>query len=196
MEGPSDERRNDSAGWRKEPVFEWFFLPVFERVEHLAEYLADFECFWTLLQFLRDGIRSGPGDLGRFSECAHDFLQFLIRLVIADFPGWHKSPAFVAWRRIMGRKNRPDLHRIERVQTLWHALESSRRIRMMTHPASAIKREVCQLVERQIETLRQPASLTSYELGDYHARSEKITTLYRELDRMARTSFWESRRAS
>jgi hypothetical protein len=67
---------------------------------------------------------------------------------------------------------------------------------MMTHPASAIKREVCQLVDRQIETLRQPMSLTSSDLGEYHARSEKITTLYRELDRIVKTSFWEARRAS
>jgi len=67
---------------------------------------------------------------------------------------------------------------------------------MMTHPASAIRREVCQLVDRHIETLRQPTSLTSSDLGDYHARSEKITTLYRELDQMVRTSFWDSRSAS
>jgi hypothetical protein len=67
---------------------------------------------------------------------------------------------------------------------------------MMTPPATAIKREVCQLVDRQIEALRQPTSLTSSDLGEYHARSEKITTLYRELDRMVRMSFWESRRAS
>ena len=67
---------------------------------------------------------------------------------------------------------------------------------MMTHPASAIKRKVCELVDQQIETLRQPTSLTTSDLGEYHVRSEKITTLYRELDQMVRTSFWESRRAS
>jgi len=67
---------------------------------------------------------------------------------------------------------------------------------MMTHPATAIKRKVGQLVDRQIETLRQPKSLTSSDLGEYHARSEKITILYRELDQMVRTSFWNSRRAS
>jgi len=59
----------------------------------------------------------------------------------------------------------------------------------MTHPAVAIKREVYQLVGRQIETSRQPKSLTSSDLVEYHARSEKITTLYRELDQMVRTSF-------
>jgi len=67
---------------------------------------------------------------------------------------------------------------------------------MMTNPASAIKTEVCQLVDRQIETLRQPASLTSSDLLEYHVRSEKITGLYAELDRIVRTSFWESQRAS
>jgi hypothetical protein len=67
---------------------------------------------------------------------------------------------------------------------------------MMTHPASAIKTEVCQLVDRQIETLRQPTSLTPSDLLEYRVRSEKITTLYAELDRMVRTRFWESQRES
>lgn len=67
---------------------------------------------------------------------------------------------------------------------------------MMTHPASAIKSEVCQLVDRQIETFRQPTSLTSSDLLQYRIRSEKITTLYAELDQIVRTSFWESQRAS
>jgi hypothetical protein len=67
---------------------------------------------------------------------------------------------------------------------------------MMTHPASAIKAEVCQLVDRQIETLRQPTSLTSSDLLMYRVRSEKIIALYAELDRIVRTSFGESQRAS
>jgi hypothetical protein len=67
---------------------------------------------------------------------------------------------------------------------------------MMTHPASAIKNEACQLVDRQIETLRQPMSLPSSDLLEYRLRSQKITTLYAELDRIVRTSFWESQRAS
>jgi hypothetical protein len=66
----------------------------------------------------------------------------------------------------------------------------------MTDPASAIKSEVCQLVDRQIETLRQPTSLTPSDLLEYRVHSEKITGLYRELDRIVRTSFWESQRAS
>jgi hypothetical protein len=59
----------------------------------------------------------------------------------------------------------------------------------MTDPAAAIKREVHQLVDRQIETLRQPSGLTTSDLSDYRDRSDKITTLYRELDQMRRANF-------
>ena len=48
---------------------------------------------------------------------------------------------------------------------------------MMTDPASAIKREVHELVDRQIETLRKPSGLTTSDLSDYRERSDKITTL-------------------
>jgi hypothetical protein len=58
---------------------------------------------------------------------------------------------------------------------------------MITDPASAIKREVLQLIDLQIATLRQDSSLNSSELIDYKARSEKIRTLYVELDRIVRT---------
>jgi hypothetical protein len=60
---------------------------------------------------------------------------------------------------------------------------------MMTDPASAIKREVHQLVDRQIETLRQPSTLTTSDLVDYRVRSKKITVLYHELDQLQRASF-------
>jgi hypothetical protein len=60
---------------------------------------------------------------------------------------------------------------------------------MMTDPASAIKHEVQQLVDLQIETLRQPSCLTTTDLSDYRERSEKITTLYRELDQVRRSNF-------
>jgi hypothetical protein len=52
---------------------------------------------------------------------------------------------------------------------------------MTTDPASAIKREVHLLVDQRIETLRQPSSLTTSDVSGYRVRSEKITTLYREL---------------
>jgi len=58
---------------------------------------------------------------------------------------------------------------------------------MMTDPASAIKREVHQLIDLQIETLRQESSLNVSQLLDYQARSERIRTLYGELDRIGRT---------
>jgi hypothetical protein len=60
---------------------------------------------------------------------------------------------------------------------------------MMTDSASAIKREVHQLIDLQIETLRQPSCLTTSDLLDYRVRSEKIAVLYQELDEMRRASF-------
>jgi hypothetical protein len=59
---------------------------------------------------------------------------------------------------------------------------------MMTDPTSAIKCEVHQLIDLQIETLRQPSNLTASELVDYRVRSKKITVLYHELDQLQRTS--------
>ena len=68
---------------------------------------------------------------------------------------------------------------------------------MMTDPASAIRREVFQLVELQIETLRQAGCLSDTALVEYRARSEKITELYGEIDRVVRARFdWRSVRAS
>ena len=60
---------------------------------------------------------------------------------------------------------------------------------MMTDPAFAIKNEVLQLVEIQIETLRKPSSLTSSDLDEYHSRSKKIALLYKHLDFIARKRF-------
>ena len=62
---------------------------------------------------------------------------------------------------------------------------------MMTDPTSAIKREVHQLIDLQIETLRQPSTLTTSDLVDYRVRSKKITVLYHELDQLRRASFKE-----
>jgi len=55
---------------------------------------------------------------------------------------------------------------------------------MVTDPASAIKREVSQLIELQIETLRRDRRLTDSDLQEYRVRSGKISLLYRELDRI------------
>ncbi len=54
----------------------------------------------------------------------------------------------------------------------------------MTDPDSAIKREVRQLVDLQIEMLRQPSCLTTSDLLDYRVRSQKIVVLYQELDQI------------
>jgi hypothetical protein len=59
----------------------------------------------------------------------------------------------------------------------------------MTDPASAIKHEVHQLVDLQIETLRQSSSLTTSDLLDYRVRSQKIGVLYQKSDQMRRASF-------
>ena len=68
---------------------------------------------------------------------------------------------------------------------------------MMTDPASAIKRQASQLIELQIDTLRQDGRLADSDLADYHTRSEEISQLYRELDRIARARIeFRSARAS
>ena len=58
---------------------------------------------------------------------------------------------------------------------------------VITDPASAIKREVLQLIDLQIEALRQESSLDSSQLLDYQTRSARIRTLYSELDRIGRS---------
>jgi hypothetical protein len=60
---------------------------------------------------------------------------------------------------------------------------------MMTDPAAAITPEVHQLADLQIKALRQQSALTSSDPLDYRVRSEKLTMLYQELDRMRRASF-------
>jgi hypothetical protein len=57
---------------------------------------------------------------------------------------------------------------------------------MITDPASTLRREVLQLIDLQIETLRQKSPLTTSQLRDYNARSEKIRELYGELDEIGR----------
>ena len=48
-------------------------------------------------------------------------------------------------------------------------------------------REVLQLIDLQIETLRQDSSLDPSEILAYKTRSERIRTLYKELGRIGRT---------
>lgn len=48
---------------------------------------------------------------------------------------------------------------------------------MMTDPATAIKHEVFQLIDQQIETLRRDGGLTDRDLDEYRTRSGEITRL-------------------
>jgi len=64
---------------------------------------------------------------------------------------------------------------------------------MMTTPASAIKDEVRVLIEVQVETFGQPTPLTSSQLHEFHDRSEKISTLCQELNRIGARSVLERR---
>jgi hypothetical protein len=54
----------------------------------------------------------------------------------------------------------------------------------MTDPASAIQREVQQLVDFQIATLRNGLSLTNLDLHEYQIRAERILNLFSVLDRI------------
>ncbi len=57
---------------------------------------------------------------------------------------------------------------------------------MTTDRASAIQREVEQLIDLQIALLSQESSLSSAQLMDYNSRFETIQILYRELDQIRR----------
>jgi hypothetical protein len=57
---------------------------------------------------------------------------------------------------------------------------------MVTDSTSDITQKVQQLIQLQIDTLRLESSLTSSQLWEYHSRSQRITTLYRELDQIRR----------
>jgi hypothetical protein len=64
---------------------------------------------------------------------------------------------------------------------------------MMTTPANAIRDEVWELIEVQIETFRRPSRLTSSEPSQYHYRAERIKQLGQELDRMNGKAVLEKR---
>jgi len=54
----------------------------------------------------------------------------------------------------------------------------------MTIPASAIEKEIHQLIQFQIEIFGQPTSLNYSQLQEHRRRSEKIRSLGKELDRI------------
>ena len=63
----------------------------------------------------------------------------------------------------------------------------------MTTPATAIKDELRTLIDVQIETFGQPASLTPLQLREFHCRAEKISTLCEKLNRIGAMNFIERR---
>jgi hypothetical protein len=62
----------------------------------------------------------------------------------------------------------------------------------MTTPANAIREEVRELIEDQIEAFGRPSRLTS-KLSDCHCRAERIKQLGQELDRIGSTAILEKR---
>jgi hypothetical protein len=63
----------------------------------------------------------------------------------------------------------------------------------MTTPATAIRDEVWELIEDQIEAFGQPSRLTCSELSECHRRAERIRQLGQELDRIGKAAILEKR---
>jgi len=55
---------------------------------------------------------------------------------------------------------------------------------VMTSPAAAIKTEIRELIDIQIQVFGQPTPLTPFELADCRRRAERIKSLGRELDQL------------
>ena len=53
----------------------------------------------------------------------------------------------------------------------------------MTEPASAIKRELEELIQMQIGLLRRERALSIHEISEYQDRAARIKSLTAELDR-------------
>jgi hypothetical protein len=84
-----------------------------------------------------------------------------------DFPQkWHENQS-----RVGVDSDRPQLDLVE---------EAS----VMTSPATAIKTEIRELINLQIQVFGHPAPLTSFELEDCRRRAERIKSLGRELDQV------------
>jgi hypothetical protein len=64
---------------------------------------------------------------------------------------------------------------------------------MTTAPATALNKEVGELIDVQIETFTRPSSLTSCELGEFHHRTEKLRVLCQELNRIGTGAILERR---
>jgi hypothetical protein len=75
----------------------------------------------------------------------------------------------------------------------WRRLNYGEMFLMMTTPANAIREEVWQLIDDQIEAFRRPSCITPSELSERHCRAERIRQLGQELDRISGTSILEQR---
>jgi hypothetical protein len=64
---------------------------------------------------------------------------------------------------------------------------------MMTTPANAIREEVWELIDDQIEAFGRPSRLTPSELSECRSRAERIRQLGQELDQIGRASVLEKR---
>jgi len=65
----------------------------------------------------------------------------------------------------------------------------------MTTPAHAIREEVWELIDDQIEAFGRPSGLTPSELTECHHRAERIKQLGQQLDQMSSTAILEKRSA-
>ena len=63
----------------------------------------------------------------------------------------------------------------------------------MTTSASAIRDEIRELIEVQIQTFGQPSRLTPSDLREFARRAERIKQLGQELERIGRTAILEER---
>jgi hypothetical protein len=63
----------------------------------------------------------------------------------------------------------------------------------MTTPASAIRDEVWELIDIQIEAFGQPSRLTPSEISECHYRAERIKQLGQQLDRVNGVAILEKR---
>jgi hypothetical protein len=86
-----------------------------------------------------------------------------------------------------------DFHKLPQKGVLKAGVPVDRRLQFrggtftMTDPATAIKREVFQLIDQQIETLRRAGHLTDSDLDQFRLRSGRISDLYQEHDRIVRS---------
>jgi hypothetical protein len=63
----------------------------------------------------------------------------------------------------------------------------------MITPANAIREEVWELIDDQVQAFGRPSRLTSSELSECHCRAERIRQLGQELDRIGKAAILEKK---